>query len=162
MLTEWVEIWKPQVMADHSGLSPCLQGLLSPSPLAVLSSAVVSWHEVSNSSSISSAKGLLSHSPLLAQLPSCPRPSCKLSTGWSQLKNDLLKTALKKLCLLLHHIHSVVGTTVTVHLRRQFEQSRATWRDGAVGKRRGGHQCLGLVLPPKSLSHKATKSWPNF
>lgn len=142
---------------DDSGLSLCLRSLTAPRTLAVLSSAQVSWHEVSNSSSLSSAKGLLPHLLLLAQIPSCTRPSCKPSVELAWLKNDLLKTPLEKLCWFLHHIQSVVG--ITVHVRQQFVWAE---RQEEMGKRRGGHQRLGLVLPPNTSSHKATKSGFNF
>lgn len=73
-------------MGDHSRFSLCLCSLMAPRPLAVLPPAMVSWHEVSSSSTTSRAKGLLPHSPLLAQLPSGTKSSCKPSTELTGLK----------------------------------------------------------------------------
>lgn len=96
----------------------------------------------------------------LSRCPCTPNLHQKNSMELVWLQNVKLNTPLEKLCGFPYQVPSVVGITTSMYLRWQFvgEAGRAK----VVGRRRGGHQHLGLVQPPNVLSHKATKSRFNF
>lgn len=134
-----------------------LGSLVAPSPLAVLSSAVTPWHKASTPQHNHQCQGAAAPLPLLAQLSSHTRPPCKPSTELAQFKNDRLKTLLEQVCWFLHPIHRTAVPQEEICL------SGTVGRDGVVRKRKkGGHQLFRLVLPPRTVSYKATKSWSNF